>query len=69
MAATLQMKLKDGAIATVSVSVELDTDAHGADQRRRDLENLLGGCLAGSADQVVCGRLVAVMPSNPTKEG
>ena len=57
-------RLKDGTTATVTVGVTLPAEARDAQQRSSEIENYLGGFLAGASPMLIAGELVSARPSD-----
>jgi hypothetical protein len=59
MPCEFDLRLKDGAMAKVRVTVEIAAPAEHRDARRADLESYLGGFLAGVSSRLVDGVVVS----------
>lgn len=58
-----EMRLKDGAIARVDLTVSIPDGGTDTDRQVSDLENFLGGGLAGFAANIVSCQVIVAFPS------
>lgn len=63
-ATKFEVRLKDGAVATFRVTVELQQTAKNQDLREQDLANLVGGAIAGAISNVIDGQIIQAWPTS-----